>query len=215
MAVGPRSPSSYDNSIHGRKDFDDIDAPHGVGQIWNALAVAPPEVRHYFLRKLQPPPQPSTIDDLRHDIARLPRAFEAAAFKAASLATPVPGPSPDPLQAVAPPARERTPAASANPPLSTGVPEPPAPPPPPTERPKFEALIAAADKVGLIGVERRLVVALAEFQGRASLRDLNRAAAGDALSALRRVRPRLRKKGWMLFRRDSHIVATPIPRRKK
>ncbi len=75
-------------------------------------------------------------------------------------------------------------------------------------------LLAAAEKAALIGKELKFVKALAN-KGNISIPDLELAIGAEVPTTLKRLRPKLKRLGWLLVRRDNHISAVLYPDKKK
>lgn len=72
-------------------------------------------------------------------------------------------------------------------------------------------LLAASDRAELKGLEQKIVKVIADRGGKVSIRDANIFCNGDAVSAFKRAKPKLRKRGWYLYQGDKHICAESLP----
>jgi hypothetical protein len=72
------------------------------------------------------------------------------------------------------------------------------------------ALLTAADTAGLIGKEAKVVKIIADHGGKVSIPNAEILCEGDALSAFKRAKPKIKKVGWNLYQRDNHLCAVAI-----
>jgi hypothetical protein len=68
-------------------------------------------------------------------------------------------------------------------------------------------LIEAAERADLAGKEAKVVKIIAERGGRVPIADAALHCRGDALSAFKRAKPKLKRQGWNLFQRDNEFRA--------
>ncbi len=166
--TNPVRPSSLNSVSSGSPaDVDDCDNGDPRAAYLSFVQRLSPAAREALLAPPQPvePPEPSEIQLLREDLARL----EARLF---------------------PPER----------PASSPV--------------ALPGLANAVEAAGLIGVERQVVDAVART-GQVPISTLALQLQCDVLSAVKRAKPKLKKVGWNLSRRDNHIEAKPLPRNRK
>lgn len=72
-------------------------------------------------------------------------------------------------------------------------------------------LLSAAESAELKGMEARVVTLIAEQGGRVKIADADTLCSGDALSAFKRAKPKLKKLGWELSQRDNQLCAKRLP----
>jgi hypothetical protein len=83
--------------------------------------------------------------------------------------------------------------------------------PPPTDTNSLAALLVAVDKAELIGMEAKVVKIIAEKGGKVAVADAETRCGGDAVSAFKRAKPKMKKQGWNLHQQNNQLCAKPLP----
>jgi hypothetical protein len=86
------------------------------------------------------------------------------------------------------------------------------PPAPKLPTSPFDELLAAVEEAGLIGKEAKVVRVIVRFGGRVSIPDAKLHCDGDAVSAYKRAKKKLKKVGWILRQSDNHLLAERLPK---
>jgi hypothetical protein len=70
-------------------------------------------------------------------------------------------------------------------------------------------LLDAAEKANLSMLESKVLKIIAEKGGKLSIVNANTLCEGDALSAFKRAKPKMKKQGWELHQHNNHLCAKP------